>query len=48
MEYPALRTGVLWEGAILWGNKSNKDSDTFVMSLNNRYKERGIVLGDLI
>ena len=37
---------VLREGAILWGDEGNRDSDMFDVSMNNRYEERGIVLGD--
>ena len=37
---------VLREGAILWGDKGNRDSDMFDVSMKNRYDKRGIVLGD--
>ena len=33
---------------ILWGEGSDKDSDMVGVIVDNRYKERGIVLGDIV
>ena len=33
---------------ILWGEGSDKDSDTVSVIVNNRYEEGGIVLGDIV
>ena len=35
------------EEAILWGDESGKDSDTFSVSMNNRYEGSCVVLVDL-